>query len=57
MALIHIGFFSEALGMCVSCDVILPQKASAGQIGMASGTRGEKHPVLWLLQGNESSFT
>ena len=57
MALIHIGFFSEALGMCVSCDVILPQKASAGQIGMASGTRGEKHPVLWLLHGASDNHT
>ncbi len=28
MALIHIGFFSEALGMCVNCDVVLPQTAS-----------------------------
>lgn len=57
MALIHIGFFSESLGMCVACDVILPQKASAGQIGMASGTRGEKHPVLWLLHGASDNHT
>lgn len=25
MALINVGFFSEALGMCTSCNVILPQ--------------------------------
>ena len=34
MALIHVNFFSEALGMCASCDVVLPQRASR-QIGMA----------------------
>ena len=56
MALIHIGFFSDSLGMCVACDVILPQKAS-GQIGMAAETRGEKHPVLWLLHGASDNHT
>ena len=35
MALIHVNFFSEALGMCASCDVILPQRATR-QIGMAA---------------------
>lgn len=50
MALIHIGFFSECLGMSVSCDVILPQTAG-GQIGMASGVRSDRHPTLWLLHG------
>ena len=33
MALIRIGFFSQALGMCTSCDVILPQY-SQSLIGM-----------------------
>ncbi len=56
MALIHIDFFSDSLGMCVACDVILPQKAS-GQIGMAAATRGDKHPVLWLLHGASDNHT
>lgn len=56
MALIHIGFFSESLGMAVSCDVILPQRAS-GQIGMAAEARGGKHPVLWLLHGASDNHT
>ena len=38
MALIHVNFFSEALGMCVACDVILPQRATK-QIGMAAASR------------------
>lgn len=57
MALIHIGFFSESLGMCVACDVILPQQTGAGQIGMESGTRGGKHPVLYLLHGASDNHT
>ena len=28
MALMHVNFFSNALGMCVACDVILPQKTA-----------------------------
>ena len=31
MALIHTNFFSQSLGMCVSCDVILPQKRFNGE--------------------------
>ena len=34
MALLHVNFFSNTLGMCVSMDVILPQKTQ-GQIGMS----------------------
>lgn len=56
MALIHIGFFSETLGMCVNCDVILPQRATK-QIGLAAAERGGKHPVLWLLHGASDDHT
>lgn len=31
MALINIGFFSDVLGMCVDCCVLLPQTAEGGQ--------------------------
>lgn len=44
MALIRIGFFSETLGMCTSCDVILPQLASADE-------PARKFPVMYLLHG------
>ena len=50
MALLHVNFFSESLGMSVACDVILPQRATK-QIGMAAEARQDKHPVLWLLHG------
>jgi S-formylglutathione hydrolase FrmB len=48
MALIHIGFFSESLGMQVSCDVILPEKQREP---------GELFPVLWLLHGMSDDHT
>ncbi|MDD3243936.1 MAG: alpha/beta hydrolase family protein [Eubacteriales bacterium] len=56
MALMHVNFFSQELGMCVAVDVILPQRANK-QIGMAAQTRGEKHPVLWLLHGASDNHT
>ena len=42
MALIRIGFFSEALNMCTSCDVILPQAHSADE-------PPRTYPVMYLL--------
>lgn len=42
MALVRIGFFSEALGMCTSCDVVLPQQRSADE-------PGRSFPTLYLL--------
>ena len=56
MALIHVNFFSESLGMCVACDVILPQRATK-QIGMAAVASGDKHPTLWLLHGASDNHT
>lgn len=56
MALIHANFFSESLGMCVACDVILPQRATR-QIGMAAAARTDKHPTLWLLHGASDNHT
>ena len=47
MALIHSHFFSEELSMCVSCDVILPQKReSVGEQGAP-----ERYKTLYLLHG------
>ena len=57
MALVHIGFFSEALGMCASCDVILPQRSSR-LIGMDTrASESDKHKVLWLLHGASDNHT
>ncbi|MBQ3168918.1 MAG: esterase family protein, partial [Clostridia bacterium] len=56
MALIHVGFFSQSLGMCVSCDVILPE-ASQKLIGMETEVKSGKHKVLWLLHGMSDNHT
>lgn len=56
MALIHANFFSQALGMCVSCDVILPQR-SQKLIGMETKADSGKLPVLWLLHGMSDNHT
>lgn len=42
MALIRIGFFSESLGMCTSCDVILPQLTQADE-------PARPFPTMYLL--------
>ncbi len=55
MALMHVDFFSNVLGMCVQMDVILPQK-TAGQIGM-EGAAGESFPTLYLLHGMSDDHT
>lgn len=55
MALVHVGFFSEALGMCVNCDVILPQY-SRSLIGMKTAEAGTRK-VLWLLHGASDDQT
>ena len=45
MALLHVDFFSDVLGMCTQMDVILPER-TRGQIGM-EGKRGDgKYPTL-----------
>ena len=55
MALIHLDFHSDTLGMAVSCDVILPQK-SRSLIGMKTES-AETFPTLWLLHGLSDDHT
>lgn len=43
MAIAKTRLFSSALGMCVDCQVILPQRRDAAA--------GHRLPVLWLLHG------
>jgi putative tributyrin esterase len=56
MALLHVNFFSEVLGMCMNMDVILPQK-TRGQIGMEGDRKEGKYPVLYLLHGMSDDHT
>ncbi len=56
MALMHVNFFSEVLGMSMNMDVILPQR-TRGQIGMDGERRDGKYPVLYLLHGMSDDHT
>lgn len=56
MAFLECRFFSEALQLSCSMNVILPQQTRT-QIGMAGRVRGKKHPVLWLLHGMSDDHT
>ncbi|MDF2540526.1 MAG: hypothetical protein K0S47_244 [Herbinix sp.] len=56
MALLHVNFFSDVLGMCMQMDVILPQKTS-GQIGMEGTVADGKIPTLYLLHGMSDDHT
>jgi putative tributyrin esterase len=56
MALLHVNFFSDVLGMSMNMDVILPQRTK-GQIGMKGNSRDEKYPVLYLLHGMSDDHT
>ncbi len=56
MALLHVNFFSEVLGMCMNMDVILPQRTN-GQIGMKGNRKDGKYPVLYLLHGMSDDHT
>ncbi len=56
MALLHVNFFSDVLGMCVEMDVILPQ-ATQGQVGMAGTAGSGDWPVLYLLHGMSDDHT
>jgi putative tributyrin esterase len=55
MALAHVDFFSEVLGLCCQADVILPQKLQG--IGQEGANREGDVPVLWLLHGASDDHT
>ena len=56
MALLHVDFFSDVLGMCTAMDVILPE-TTRGQIGM-EGQASETHwKTLYLLHGMSDDHT
>lgn len=56
MALMHVNFFSEVLGLSMNMDVILPQK-TRGQIGMKGNRKDGRYPVLYLLHGMSDDHT
>ncbi|MGI6715872.1 MAG: alpha/beta hydrolase [Eubacteriales bacterium] len=55
MALMHVDYFSNVLGMCMNMDVIIPQNTS-GQIGL-EGKCYDTYPTLYLLHGMSDDHT
>lgn len=51
MALAELNFYSEALGMHTTVNVIIPQKSSSGEIGIKSDAKDEKYKCVYLLHG------
>lgn len=51
MAHINLKFFSEALDMQASVEVIIPQKSTDGEIGISSKAQEGKYKCLYLLHG------
>lgn len=56
MALMHVDFFSNVLGMSVNMDVIIPQQTN-GQIGMEGVSAGGQYKTLYLLHGMSDDQT
>ncbi|NLG24976.1 MAG: esterase family protein [Clostridiales bacterium] len=56
MALLHVGFFSNVLGLSMQMDVILPQR-TAGQVGMEGAAGGDRIKTLYLLHGMSDDHT
>ena len=56
MALCHVNFFSNVLGLCMQMDVILPERTQ-GQIGMEGRKEKGKYRTLYLLHGMSDDNT
>jgi len=56
MALLHVDFFSDVLGMSMNMDVILPQQTH-GQIGMEGRNAKGKYKTMYLLHGMSDDQT
>ncbi len=56
MALMHVDFFSDILGMCVNMDVIIPQQTK-GQIGMEGRGWKGSYKTMYLLHGMSDDQT
>lgn len=56
MALLHVDFFSEILGMSTSMDVLLPQQTQ-GQIGMEGKADKGQYKTMYLLHGMSDDQT
>ena len=51
MALMNLKFYSEALGMQTEVYVVIPQRSTDGEIGIATNAQTGKYKCLYLLHG------
>ena len=56
MALMHVNFFSDTLGMAVEMDAIIPQ-AAGEQSGLKIAADGGPYKTLYLLHGMSDNHT
>jgi putative tributyrin esterase len=56
MALMHVNFFSDVLGIAVNMDVIVPQHSNR-LIGMETAQSDQPYPTLYLLHGLSDDHT
>ena len=57
MALLHVNFFSDVLGLSMNMDVLLPQQTGRGQAGGEGVGKGGKHKTMYLLHGMSDDHT
>lgn len=57
MALAELNFYSEALGLQTTVNVIIPQKSTSGEIGIKSDVKDGKYKCLYLLHGLSDDHT
>ena len=57
MALIELKFYSQKLGMQTEVYVVIPQKSTAGQIGVESKADDNRYKCLYLLHGLSDDHT
>ncbi len=57
MALIDLRIYSEALGIQTAVKVVIPQKSTAGEIGISNHAKEGKARCLYLLHGLSDDYS
>ena len=57
MAFMDFKFYSESLGMQTEVYVVMPQRSSAGEIGIENKAEAKKYKCLYLLHGLSDDHT
>lgn len=57
MAFCEVHIFSEALGVQTTVNVVIPQRSTAGEIGIGGKSNTEKYKCLYLLHGLSDDHT